>query len=201
MRYSRFKKQMDGTASVRKPRNPNSPRKKVEKKSPKKEKVKARKDSVDPQKIKEEVGVAGSSHPAPVEGTPEAAFQPSMERSFHGSVENSPFVKREPGSSNGSRYPSAPLEESSTPASSFTGGPDEMSEVDEMYASFGMPGAEYMAEPMMGQAVMSQQPYGMGMHMGMGDPYQGLWEPQQIEAEGGVVVKREPRWEPAYRQI
>jgi hypothetical protein len=63
------------------------------------------------------------------------------------------------------------------------------------------PGAEYMAEPMMGQAVMSQQPYGMGMHMGMGDPYQGLWEPQQIEAEGGVVVKREPRWEPAYRQI
>lgn len=140
--------------------------------------------------------MAGSSHHTPVEGTPEAGFQP--EGSFHGSVEGSPFVKREPGSSNGSRYASTPLEESTTPASSFNGGADE---VDEMYASFGMPGGEYMAEPMMGQAVMAQQQYGMGMHMGMSDPYQGLWEPQQIQAEGGVMVKREPRWEPAYRQI
>lgn len=36
MRYSRFKKQMEGTTSVRRPRNPNSsPRKRVEKKSKK----------------------------------------------------------------------------------------------------------------------------------------------------------------------
>ena len=191
---------MDGTASVRKPRNPNSPRKT---KTPKKEKVKQRKDSDDDEKIKEEVGVAGSSHHTPVSGShsPQADFQPEHSEgmgSFHGSGENSPFVKREPGSSSGSRYASTPLEEATTPASSFNGGVEEICS-DEMYASFGMPGGEYMAEPMMGQSVMPQQ-YGMGLHIGLGDPYQGLWEPQEM-AEGGVPVKREPRWEPAYRQI
>ena len=197
MRYSRFKKQMDGTATVRRPRNPNFPRNtKVEKnKSPKKEKVKNRKESDDAEKIKEEVGVAGSSHNTPVEGTPEAGIQP-------GSVEGSPFVKREPGSSNGSRYASTPLEESTTPASSFNGGAGEMSEMDEYMTSFGMPVGENVYEPMMAQGVMGQQQYGMGMNMGMGDPYQGLWEQQQhIQTEGDVLVKREPRWEPTYRQV
>ncbi|KAG0647968.1 hypothetical protein D0Z07_6039 [Hyphodiscus hymeniophilus] len=202
MRYSRFKKQMDGTPSVRKPRNSGSGRKKVEKKTPKKEKIKARKDSDDAQKINEEVGVAGSSHHTPVRGTPEAGFQPStLAERFHVCLEDSPLVKRETGSSNVSLYASTPQEESNTPASSFHGGADDdLSEHDGLYHSFGMPGSEYLADPLMGQGLMGQQQYGMGMHVGMGDPYQqGLWEPHQIQGEGGVLVKREPRWEHSYR--
>ena len=197
MRYSRFKKQIEGTASPRKPRNPNSPRKtKVEKnKSPKKVK---RSDKDDPEKIKEEVGVAGSSHHTPVEGTPEAGTQPD---SLHcSSVEGSPFVKREPGSSNGSRYASTPLESSPTPGSSFNEGAGEMSDMGDMLTSF----TENGYEPMMGQGIMAHQQYGMGMHtsIGMGDSFHGFWDPQQhVQAEGGVLVKREPRWEQTYRQI
>ena len=198
MRYSRFKKQMDGTPSPRKPRNTNSPRKKIENKVPKREKVKTRNDSDDAQAIKEEVGVAGSSHYTPIPATPEPG---RMEESFHGSLGSSPFVKREPDSSNASLYASTPLEESTTPASSFHGGANDMSEHDDMYTSFGMPNSEYMAEPMIDQSLMSQQQYGISMHMGMGHHFQDMWEPQQIHNEGGVMVKREPRWEHSYSQI
>lgn len=200
MRYSRFKKQIEGTASPRKPRNPNSPRKtKVEKnKSPKK--LKERSDSDDAEKIKEEVGVAGSSHHTPVEGTFEAGTQPdSLHRS---SVEGSLFVKTEPGSSNDSRYASTPLESSPTPGSSFNGGAGEMSDMDDMLTSFPMPAGENEYEPMMGQGILAHQQYGMGMHMGMDDSFHGFWDPQQqVQAEGGVLVKREPRWEHTYRQV
>jgi hypothetical protein len=213
MRYSRFKKQMDNPgapSTPRKPRNPNSPRKtKVEKKkSPKK--VKDGKESDDAGKLKEEVGVAGLSHRTPVEGTPEAGIYPgSLAGSpHHGAVEGSPFVKREPGSSSASRYPSeypsTPLEESNTPASSFTGA-GEMSDMDDMIAmhSFEMPGGEYMDEPMMAHGVLGQQQYGMGMHMGlgMGEPLQSLWEQHQLQAEDGVLVKREPKWEQSYDRV
>jgi hypothetical protein len=204
MRYSRFKKQMDGTTTIRKPRNPNSPRKiKVDKnKSPKKEKVKNQKESNEAEKIKEEVGVAGWSHHTPVEGTPEAGSQPSgMEDSFHGSVESSPFVKIEPGSSNGSRYASAPLDESTTPASSFHSGAGDMSDVDKMYPTFGMPDGNYMADPMMAQGVIAPQQYGMGMHIGMGGSYQGLWGEHHIQAEGGAMIKRKSSWEQTYHQV
>jgi hypothetical protein len=201
MRYSRFKKQIEGTAAPRKPRNPNSPRKtKVEKnKSPKKEKVKKRSDSdgrEDAEKIKEEVGVAGSSHHTPVASTPEAG--PSQPDSFHHSgVEGSPFVKREHGSSNSSRYASTPLEEAQTPGSSFKGGAGHMSHRDEMMNSFGTSFGENLYPPMIGH-----EQYGMGMHMGMADSFPGFWDPQQqVQAEGGVLVKREPRWEQTYRQV
>lgn len=148
----------------------------------------------------EEVGVAGSSHHTPVEGTPEAGPQPDS--FYHSSVEGSPFVKREPGSSNDSRYASTPLE-SPTPDSSFNGGAGDMSERDEMVTSFSAPFGENLYPPMMGQDVMSHEQYGMGMHMGMGDSFPAFWgqqHQQQIQAEGGVLVKREPRWEQNYRQ-
>lgn len=203
MRYSRFKKGIDGPAPTPRPRNPNSPRKtKVEKnKSPKKEKVKNWKESDDAEKLKGEVGVAGSSHNTPVEGTPEVGIQPgSMEPSLHGSVEGSPFFKGEPGSSNSSRYASTPFEESTTPASSFNGGAGEMN--DKYFTSFGMPIGENEYEPMMAHGVMGQQQYSMRTHMDMGDGYPGLWGQQHnIQTEGDVLVKREPRWEPTYRQV
>ena len=212
MRYSRFKKQMDNPGAPptpRKPRNPNSPRKtKVEKnKFPKK--VKDRKESDDAGKLKEEVGVAGLSHRTPVEGTPEAGIQLSSLAGspYHGSVEGSSFLKREPGSSSGSRYPSeypsTPLEESNTPASSFDGA-GEVSDMDDMMAlhSFEMQGGEYMTEAMTAPSVIGQQQYGMGMHMGMGDPFQS-WElhQPQIQAEDEVPVKMEPKWEQNYHRV
>lgn len=73
-----------------------------------------------------------------------------------------------------------------------------MSPGDEMMTSFGMPGQEQMYPP-----------YGMGMqgmHMGLAsqDPFGEMchWGHQtQGEGENGLVaVKREPRWEEAYRQ-
>ena len=203
MRYSRFKKQMDGAPSVRKPRNTNPPRRRVEKTSTRREKVEARKDSDDAQKIKEEAGVAGSSHHTPVEGSPEPDSQPgSIEDSFHGNLKAIPSVKREPGSSNVSVYASTPLEESTTPASSFYAGADDLSTHDEMYVSFGMPGSDYLAESMMVQSVMGQQQYGMGMQTGMDSYHRSLWDPQQVQPEAGVVVvKREPRWEEPYYQV
>ena len=209
MRYSRFKKQMDGTAGVRKPRNPNSPRKtKVEKnsKSSKKERVQQPKTSDDAGKIKEEVGVAGSSHHTPVEGTPEASTPADMDgSSVYGSVESSPFVKREPGSSGGSRYASVtPFEESTSLASSFSGGAGEMSD---MYAhsfdSVGFQGYGHEYGPNVSQGMLAQQQYALdGLHMPMGHPYSG-WDmqQQQIEAEDGALVKREPRWEQTYGPI
>jgi hypothetical protein len=259
MRYSRFKKQIDGTAAVRKPRNanPNSPRKaKADKNKPvKKEKGKQRRDSDGggegegdgAGRIKEEVGVAGvgvNHNHTPVEGrTPSPSSSPSFQRFRHdvafsgsGSGEDghshshSPFVKREPGlaSSNDSPslYASTPTpldgpETSTTPASSFNGGaspaPDHegarVHQLDDMYASFGMPGGEYMmgqGEQFLAHGNTPHYALGLGMHLGMGDPYQGLWEPEpqqmesqqsQSQGEGEVLVKREPRWEPAYRQI
>jgi hypothetical protein len=196
MRYSRFKKQMEGTNAPKKPRAPKSPSKaKVEKKAPPPKKVKKRSDS-EAEKIKEEAGVAGSSHHTPVEGTPEAGLQPD---SYHSSIDGSPFVKREPGSSNGSRYPSTPLEAPLTPGSSFNGTGD-LDDMGEMLNSFDMPGGD-MYEPMMGQDVMAHPQYLVGMDMGLADSYAPYnWEPQQIQGEEGVLVKREPRWEPTYHQ-
>jgi hypothetical protein len=79
-----------------------------------------------------------------------------------------------------------------------------MSEIEDIYASFGeqqsfgLPGAhEYMSNGILGQGSMQQQ-YGMGFHMGI-DPYHGMWEHLETAGEDGVAVKRESRWEQAYR--
>jgi len=207
MRYSRFKKQMDGTSAVRKPRNPSSsPRKpKVEKnKSPKK--VKERKNSDDGD-IKAE---AGESQDTQIEGTPEAGT-PIDPHSHHGSPAH--MVKREPGHPSG--YPLTPMgsqSQSHSPSPGF----GEMDGMNEMMASFGMPGHEQALYHHHHQGVgvmVDADPRhvygnGMGMHMGIADPFvnegQVPWYQQQGREEGhapGVLVKREPRWEEAYRQV
>jgi hypothetical protein len=205
MRYSRFKKQMDGTSAVRKPRNPSSsPRKpKVEKnKSPKK--IKERKPS-DDDRIKAE---AGESQDTQIEGTPEAGTPID---SHHGSPAH--IVKRGPGLPSG--YPLTPMG-SLSQSHSPSPGLGEMGDMDEMMASFGMPGHGMPGEQALyhhhhqGVGVMvdadPRHGYGMGMHMEMADPFEGPWYQQahaqgQEEGHAGVLVKTEPRWEEAYRQV
>ena len=213
---------MDGTATVRRPRHPNSPRKsRVEKnKSPKK--VKSRKQS-DDDNIKLEAGEeeAGLSQNT-AEGTPEVGID-GMRLGSHGAGSGiggaGPMVKREPGISTSSSDPSTPLREQShshshsqsqTPSEGYEGAA-QMSDMDEMMASFGMPahgmaGQHALYQPMMGEGVLGQQAYGMGMQMGMGDPFEGLWtspsaQHSQASAEGGVSVKTEERWDDAYRHV
>jgi hypothetical protein len=217
MRYSRFKKQMDGTATVRRPRGPNSPRKKVEKnKSPRKGKSKANKgeeDDDEAEKIKLEPGSR--------QGTVE---------SDAGSERHERKVKLEPGLGVASSSESQPTPRTmpGTPSSRYvreasaspSPGPSEwfdragdMSEMDEMGVSFGMPGEEAgmasMYAPMMGEGVGGGFGMGMGMQMGLGDPFGGHWQGGHggqggggIQVgEGGVLVKTEPRWEDAYRHV
>jgi len=217
MRFSRYKKQMDGTAAVRRPRDPNSPRKKVEKnKSPRKGKSKSNKkeeDDDDGEKIKLEPGSR--------QGTVE---------SDAGSERLEKKVKREPGlgatsssesqhtprtlpGTPGSRYVrEASASPSPGPSERFHGAGD-MSDMDEMGFSFGMPGEEAgmagMYAPMMGEGTGSGFSMGLGMQMGLGDPFAGLWHGGNGGQGGGgiqvresdVLVKTEPRWEEAYRQV
>jgi len=93
MRYSRFKKQMDGTAPVRRPRNPASPRKsKVEKKG---KKIKKRDQSDDEaEKIKLEVGEVGinPAHSESERNTPEPGSATET------STQNSSFMSSSTGS-------------------------------------------------------------------------------------------------------
>ena len=227
MRYARFKKQMDGTAAVRRPRNPNTPRKsKVEKnKSPRK--IKEQNTSDNAENIKAEPWEGKGSRQGSVEGTPEVGIGMGIER----------MVKSEPGlaasrsdSNTGTPFPSTPThgskhyahsgserDESESPGQCFGEG---MSDMEDMLAtSFGMVGGEGMYAPMMGDGHvggMGQHGHGFGIGMpmgiGLGDPYEGLWGPglqQEVRGgpagmhgnEGGVLVKTEPRWEEAYRQI
>ncbi|KAH8593739.1 hypothetical protein B0O99DRAFT_209778 [Bisporella sp. PMI_857] len=202
MRYSRFKKQMEGTTSPKKPRNPVSPRKsKVEKNKSPGKKGKERKPSDDEEKIKaenEEAGEVGSSQET-VDNGPEPSVR-GLGLGLSMSSAHSPMVKREPGmrstESMSAQYPITPSEShghSETPSPGF-GATGDMSDMDEMVASFGMPQQSiyqgYMAE--------STHGYGMGMHMGMGDPYEGMWQGEQQQQQD-VAVKSEPRWEEAYR--
>lgn len=170
MRYSRFKKQMDGTASVRRPRNPASPnKKKVEKSSKSPRKVKERKPS-DGAEVKPEDSYA----------TPET---------------ESAGVKREQlASDDASIYASTPFtSQSPTPSSGFAAPP----EMDGMM-SFGVPGHEHLYPGVMEDPHQAYG-LGVQMPMGMGDPFENLWHPQ-ANGEEQVLVKTEPRWEETYRQ-
>jgi hypothetical protein len=217
MRYSRFKKQMDGVDPVKR-----GPRKnKVEKrttKSPKK--VKDRKPSDDVEKIKLET-------PGPE--TPDLG---GGGQSTTGSMDGrSPLVKTEPGvASYATPGPSTPHTSFShpdvqrfespsptpSPVTSFSR-PGELSDMDEMMASFCMPDGSGMSpgmsgpgmyhQPMMGEPAMGGPGYGIGMNMGLGDPYDGLWDPRSQSAnvhgrgmrgDGNVMLKTEPRWEESY---
>jgi hypothetical protein len=230
MRYSRFKKQMDGTATARRPRGPNSPRKsKVEKnKSPRKGKGKAKEEDEESQSsgIKAEPGMSSR------QGTAESeAVSERMEKR----------VKLEPGlrfgaaSTSHSESQPTPRTMPNTPTSSSryvreasaspSPGPHsdherfDAGEMDEMGFSFGMhgdepgmPGMPGMYAPLIGGEFEMGHLGGiggMGMQMGMGDMYKGLWQGnshggnggQRMHGEGGVHVKTEPRWEEAYRHV
>jgi hypothetical protein len=193
MRYSRFKKQMDGTAGVRRPRNPNSPRKKkaekaASSKTPKKIKERPASDNDsdnDKAKIKFEgpssssssTGGGGSGYDT-VEGTPET-----------GSVASPGLIKREPvaaSSDAGSLYTSTP------------GFGTRADELEHMMTGFGMAGHEHLYAGVLSDA---QQQFGMEIPMGMHDPFGGMWQPAQTHTEGRVLVKTEPRWEETYRQV
>lgn len=204
MRYSRFKKQMEGTTAVRRPRNsaPSSPNKKrVEKntKSPRKVKEPQPSDA-GMERVKSEAGESGYGT---AEGTPEVG---------QGSGQDSVSVKREHvsgGEENMLYSIHTPVDsESPTPSPGFAASQD----MDDIMSSFGMSGAEHhlghehMAPGPIFPGVMEDpnQAYSMGMHMPLGlvDPFENLWnQPQsQPEAEGSVAVKTEERWDEAYRQ-
>lgn len=205
MRYSRFKKQMDGTPTVRKPRNPSaSPRKsKVEKNKFPNKKIKERNPSTDDNKIKAEAGEAGSSQDTYIEGTPEARPDSQYGSPVH-------IVKREPGLQSG--YPLTPMgsqSQSHSPSPGF----GEVSDM-EMMASFGMPnhagmaGEQGLYHQEVGVMPDSSHGFGISMPMEMSDSYAGLWHQQahaeaqaQEEGRGGTLVKTEPRWEEIYRQV
>lgn len=221
---------MDGTSAVRRPRT-NTPRKnKVEKnKSPRK--IKENRESEDEEEgkshIKREAGgmTESLSRPQTADGTsgsqPQSQslnfdLEPSLSQGPNQGIDHaSPvpnMVKREPGSSSNGQYtygaPLTPLE-SSTPASSFNSG-DMMT--DEMMNSFGMGHGITTAMYDSMESPLSNG-FSMGMHMGMGDPFEGIWdghtghgvsgcvgrEANDVLGEGGVLVKREPRWEESYR--
>jgi hypothetical protein len=230
MRYSRFKKQMDGTATVRRPRGPNSPRKKVEKnvnKSPRKGKGKAREEE-DERIVKPEPEMGSREGTVESEAVSEGLRMEKKVKLEPGLVAASssasePTPRTMPGTpSSTSRY----IREVSTSPSP---GPSDherfegagMSQMDEMGFSFGMHGNEglpgmYGSAPSMGEGMGSGfgiggMGMGLGMQMGMGDPYEGLWHGHHglggntdngIPAgERGVHVKTEPRWEDAYRHL
>jgi hypothetical protein len=212
MRYSRLKRQLDGTVAARPPRNPNTPRRsRIEKnKSPKKTKRQDHSDDEEDENIKLEGDGSSSSRSNSVDRIPESG--------------TGPVVKSEPGLgsrsvSDGTPLPTTPRRlfgeyeedhENETPGGSFEGG--NINDIDEMLTSFG----EGMYPTMMGDhhpaGGMGHLPYGMNMQMGMGNQFETIWDPatEQLgqgghhpvmqDAEGNVLVKREPRWEDNFRQ-
>lgn len=208
MRYSRFKKQMEGTAPVRRPRLNNSgspsssPKKtKVEKsaaKSPRKIKERAQSEAVG-ERVKPEASESGYGTG---EGTPEAAGHETH-------TPSAGVVKREhisSGEENLNLYtPVTPSSSSPTPSPGFGGASSQ--DMDEMLHSFSLPGHDHMSHEHMGHEHMSHehmshaqmfpgvmedpnQAYGLGMQMplGMGimvDPFSdGLWGGDHEHGQG-----------------
>ncbi|KAN0110137.1 hypothetical protein V8E51_006524 [Hyaloscypha variabilis] len=205
MRYSRFKKQMDGTATVRRPRGPNtnSPRKaKVEKpKSPRKGKGKAKEEEAEEERVKMEpgMGMGYGERQGTVESEALSAshnerdcdreraekrvkLEPGLALGISQS-ESLPTPKTMPNTPSSSRYvreAEASASPSPGPSERFE---EEMSEMDEMGFSFGgMHGEEglpgmYAAPPqMMGEGLAPGFAGGYGMGMGM---QMGLGDPYE----------------------
>jgi len=221
---------MDGTATVRRPRGPNSPRKKVEKKS---RKGKGKKEEPgDDEGVKTEPGMG--SRQGTVESEREGLGMERLGRekrvklepglhsmSMNATAESLPTPRTMPNTPSSSRYV---REASASPSPGPSERFEEMGEMDEMGFSFGMQGDEGLpgmyAPPSMEMGQGFGTGYGMvGMQMGMGDPFEGLWHGhdghhghgngsghrhvgQGAAMPGeGVHVKTEPRWEDAYRHV
>jgi len=187
---------MDGTATVRRPRGPNSPRQRVEKtpKAPRKGKGKAKEEDTGEKKVKLELERDIGGREDTVESE-RPVGERRVEKRF----------KREPGLALGvastsqseshptpRTMPSTPTEYTRVASGSPSPDPSEMFEegggyeMDEMGFSFGARGNEglpgmYDGLPMMNQGTGAGfgggigSGYGMGIQMGMGDPYEGLW--------------------------
>jgi hypothetical protein len=197
MRYSRFKKQMEGTTAVRRPRNiaPASPTKKrVEKNSKSPRKVKERNPSDAAERVKSEASESGYGT---AEGTPEAGPEgANVKREHISGGEESLYSTGTPVNS-----------ESPTPSPGFAASQD----MNDMMSSFGMPGPDHLSHEHLSSAHIypgiledPTQAYGMGMQMSMGlvDPFENMWHQPQSQADGeeSVLVKTEERWEETYRQ-
>ncbi|KAF4625464.1 hypothetical protein G7Y89_g12702 [Cudoniella acicularis] len=212
MRYSRFKKQMDGTTGiVNKQKNPRPRKSKVEKnKAVKKEKgKKSREEEDDAEKVKQER-----------EDTVESEGGVELKR------EMEMVVKSEPSERESSVMPSPFTPHSQTYSNSQNSTPSPsqshhgfgpfgagMGDMDEMLVSFGAPSMTGEVYPMLDHGFGGGM--GVGMNIGMGDPYEpSLWHHHSHEQQaahagmhrrdqtiGDDVVKTEPRWEEAYRRV
>ncbi|KAH8657165.1 hypothetical protein BGZ60DRAFT_434810 [Tricladium varicosporioides] len=213
MRYSRFKKQMDGTKDiVRKQKNPASPRKnRVEKKqTTKKEKVKKDRENDDAETFKQEREDTVESEPGTgLERSMVVKSEPSEHESRATPSPYTPLSQTHPHSHNSTPSPSQSQQ-------SFGPLGAGMGDMDDMMHSFGVPslgdGGGGIYTSMMSDGF--EPSMGMGMQMAMTDPFENLWhqETQEQHAEhaerhdrtgnfeeGYVNVKTEPRWEEAYR--
>ena len=228
MRYSRFKKQMDGTATKPRARGPNSPRKQRVEKKPRKSKgkgndAKAESEDEDDERVKPEPGMRhGTVESDRVSAADGGRMQKRVKLEPGVGVASSSGTPRTmpgtPGSSN--RYlREVSASPSPGPSERFDAG--DMSDMGEMGFSFGIPGEEagipgmYDA-PMMNEGMGGGFGMGMPLQIGFGEPFEGLWQggahahaPAHGRGYGGpggsglhhesVMVKTEPRWEEAYR--
>jgi hypothetical protein len=254
MRWSRFKKQMDGTATKTRTRgpnnNPNSPRKnnttsKISK-SPRKgqgkgkAKEEAEVEDEDSQNsgigigIKPEPGMSSRQGTAESEalseriagrGEKRVKMEPGLTGvASRGENQQQPTPKTMPGTPSSGRYlREASASPSPGPNSHSHSDHDERfdGEMDEMGFSFGMAGEDALPGMPM-YATFAGGEFGMGtgfgvggmgMQMGIGDMYEGLWQGSGQSGNGGsghggsgmqergVHVKTEPRWEEAYRHV
>lgn len=197
MRYSRFKKQMEGGTSgvSRKPRNPTSPRKSKTKKNGKPEQ---NAKPPTPGYLEEENVKADR---AENEGYP---AEGSM------GMGGARVIKREPGERETKYMPGTPFtpqSQNSTPSPGtsqhdFGYMGSEFGEIDHMdniATSFGGYGGDEFYPHMIGQ-----DNFGSGMGIPMNDHYDDeMWQHQEVAErrmvdEDGVPVKTEERWDVAY---
>ncbi|CAG8952097.1 hypothetical protein HYFRA_00000835 [Hymenoscyphus fraxineus] len=199
MRYSRFKKQMEGTSGVsRKPRNPNSPRKNKPKKNTKPEK-----NATIPEYFDEE------------NGRPELYENEEYAADGEMGMAGPRMIKRERETKLMLGAPFTPQSQNSTPSPGtnqhdfgFVGSDlGEMDPMDNMATSFGYVGDELYP------TMMRQENYDNGMGIQMNEPSgydEEMWQQQEMNDseirseirmvdEDGVPVKREQRWDVAYR--
>jgi len=196
---------MDGTATVRRPRSTaSSPRKNKVEKNKSSRKVKDRKPGDEGDKIKAEAGEEAGSSQETIEGAPEVAVLGLGLGLSMDHVDHIPVVKREPGMRSGNsiggppQYPLTPGDshaQSETPSPGF-GGAGDVNDMDEMM-SFSIPSQTMYHHPG-SMTEPSHHSYSMEMHMGMGDPYDGMWQQPQATHGEDVLVKAEP-WEETYR--
>ncbi|KAL3421282.1 hypothetical protein PVAG01_07727 [Phlyctema vagabunda] len=188
MRYSRFKKQMDGTSGVRRQRNPNQTRKKAEKKAkgrqPKQEHGTHFRDDL----IVKQEATPDTLLDDIDQSTIEEISSPSL-----------PVVKTEPG-----LYPYSMLSPSPSPG---LGGGQESRNFNDLGQFRG--GYEHASSVHLPFYQHAKFGMGNGTSSPITDPYADIWQPDLgqhhsvfVHGLGGgePVVKQEDRWDDSYHQ-